>query len=130
MPLNSSATMTAAQTRGTTRRCTGEMPSTAMASISSRMVREPRSAQIAVPAAPAIMSAVTIGLACWMIARTLAAPGPCLCEIMVDKAQPFAPKLSSRRLDDGTMVTAALEDLAPFLPRDELAENMFIPLLA
>ena len=64
------------------------------------------------------------------IARTLAEPGPCLCEILVDKAQPFAPKLSSRRLEDGTMVTAALEDLAPFLPREEMAENMLIPLLS
>lgn len=63
------------------------------------------------------------------IARTLATPGPCICEVVLDKAQPFAPKLSSRRLDDGTMVTAPLEDLAPFLPRDELAQNMLIPLL-
>ena len=38
------------------------------------MVREPRSAHIAEPPAPAISSAVTIGLACWMIASTLAAP--------------------------------------------------------
>ena len=63
------------------------------------------------------------------IARTLATPGPAICEIMVDKAQAFAPKLSSRRLDDGTMVTAPLEDLAPFLPREEMRENMLIPLL-
>jgi acetolactate synthase-1/2/3 large subunit len=48
---------------------------------------------------------------------------------MLDKAQPFAPKLSSRKLEDGRMVTSALEDLAPFLPREELAENMLIPLL-
>ena len=50
------------------------MPSTAIASISSRMVRAPRSAQIADPAAPEIISAVTIGLACWITASTLAAP--------------------------------------------------------
>lgn len=64
------------------------------------------------------------------IARTLAAPGAAICEIMVDKEQAFAPKLSSKRLDDGTMVTAPLEDLSPFLPREELEENMLIPLLA
>ena len=74
MPLSRIATSTAAHTRGTTRRCTGEMPSTAIASISSRIVRAPRSAQIAEPAAPEIISAVTIGLACWMTASTLAAP--------------------------------------------------------
>ncbi len=63
------------------------------------------------------------------VAATLTADGPQLCEVMLDPDQAFAPKLSSRRLDDGRMVTSPLEDLAPFLPRDELAENMLIPLL-
>jgi acetolactate synthase-1/2/3 large subunit len=63
------------------------------------------------------------------ITATLASPGPMICEIMVDKAQVFAPKLSSKRLDDGTMVTAPLEDLSPFLPREELEANMLIPLI-
>ena len=60
------------------------------------------------------------------ITRVLAAEGPQLCEIMLDKAQAFSPKLSSRRLDDGSMVTSVLEDLAPFLSREELAQNMLI----
>lgn len=64
------------------------------------------------------------------VRRTLAADGPAICEIMVDKEQVFAPKLSSKRLEDGTMVTAPLEDLAPFLPRDELEANMLIPLMS
>lgn len=55
--------------------------------------------------------------------------GPQLLEVMLDPEQPFAPKLSSRQLEDGRMISSALEDLAPFLPRDELAENMLIPLL-
>jgi acetolactate synthase-1/2/3 large subunit len=54
----------------------------------------------------------------------LAGDGPQLLEVMIDKAQAFAPKLSSRRLDDGTMVSSPLEDLAPFLPRDEFAWAM------
>lgn len=58
---------------------------------------------------------------------TLDAPGAALCEIMVDKNQNFAPKVSSRRLEDGSMVTAPMEDLAPFLPRDELAEALAVP---
>lgn len=49
---------------------------------------------------------------------------PHLCEVMIDKRQEFAPKLSSRRLEDGTMVSPTLEDLSPFLPREELAEAM------
>jgi acetolactate synthase-1/2/3 large subunit len=57
------------------------------------------------------------------IAAVLATPGPEFCEIMLDPAQNFAPKLASRKLPDGTMVSPALEDMAPFLSREELAEN-------
>lgn len=61
------------------------------------------------------------------IADTLAAPGAAICEIFIDKEQNFAPKVSSRRLEDGSMITAPLHDLAPFLPRDELVEAMRVP---
>jgi acetolactate synthase-1/2/3 large subunit len=47
--------------------------------------------------------------------------GPHLCEVMIDKAQQFAPKLSSRRLEDGSMVSSPLEDLVPFLSDEELS---------
>ncbi|MFN2476898.1 MAG: thiamine pyrophosphate-binding protein [Chthoniobacterales bacterium] len=63
------------------------------------------------------------------ISATLNAPGPVMCEIVLDLAQPFAPKSSSRKLDDGRMVTAPLEDMAPFLSREELKENMLVPLV-
>ncbi|MBL0311622.1 MAG: thiamine pyrophosphate-binding protein [Holophagaceae bacterium] len=64
------------------------------------------------------------------IANTLAAAqqGPVLCEVILDLEQSFAPKLTSRRLEDGRMVTSPLEDLAPFLPREEFKGNMLIPL--
>ena len=61
------------------------------------------------------------------IAETLGAPGAAICEIIVDKTQNFAPKVSSRRLEDGSMVTAPMEDLAPFLPRDELEQALALP---
>lgn len=64
------------------------------------------------------------------IRQTLAADGPAICEVMIDKAQGFAPKLSSKKLEDGTMVSAPLEDLSPFLPREELQANMLIPLIS
>ena len=38
----------------------------------------------------------------------------------------FAPKLSARKLADGSMVSPSLEDMYPFLDRRELAENMRI----
>ncbi|HEY3861500.1 MAG TPA: thiamine pyrophosphate-binding protein [Verrucomicrobiae bacterium] len=54
----------------------------------------------------------------------LAAPGSGLCDVMLDKEHGFEPKLSSRQLPDGRIVTASYEDMAPFLSREELAENM------
>ncbi len=64
----------AASIRGVTNRCTGLMPSTSIASISSRMVREPRSAHIAVAPAPATINTVTSGPT-WVTAPN-AAPAP------------------------------------------------------
>jgi acetolactate synthase-1/2/3 large subunit len=61
------------------------------------------------------------------LAKFLAIDGPALCEVMLDPAQEFEPKLTSRRLEDGTLATPALEDMAPFLSREELASNMIVP---
>ena len=62
-----------------------------------------------------------------VIEGTLNLQGPVICEIMLDLAQAFAPKLSSRKLEDGRMVTASLEDMSPFLDREELQGNMVAP---
>lgn len=51
------------------------------------------------------------------------------CEIFTDTDQAFEPKSSTKRLEDGSLFSPPLEDLAPFLPRDELKCNMFIPLI-
>jgi acetolactate synthase-1/2/3 large subunit len=60
-----------------------------------------------------------------IINESLIYDGPTICEIFVDLSQQFSPKLSSRKLDDGTMVTSSLEDMAPFLSREELKSNMY-----
>ena len=52
--------------------------------------------------------------------------GPTLTEIMVDKNQLFEPRLSSKRLDDGQIVSLPLEDMAPLLPRDEFLDSMLV----
>jgi acetolactate synthase-1/2/3 large subunit len=54
----------------------------------------------------------------------LAGDGPHICEVLIDKNQQFAPKLSSRRLEDGSMVSSPLEDLLPFLTDAQLEEAM------
>lgn len=55
--------------------------------------------------------------------------GPVFCEIFTDTKQVWEPKSSTKRLEDGTLVSPPLEDLAPFLPREELKKQMFIPLV-
>ncbi len=45
--------------------------------------------------------------------------GPVLIEAVLDVMQDFEPKTSSRVLPDGTMESAPLDDMFPFLPREE-----------
>ena len=55
--------------------------------------------------------------------------GPVFTEIFTGIEQVWEPKSSTKRLADGRLVSPPLEDLAPFLPREELKKNMFIPLM-
>ncbi|MDD2741892.1 MAG: thiamine pyrophosphate-binding protein [Rhodocyclaceae bacterium] len=62
----------------------------------------------------------------WLAPETevlLSSGKPALIEIIVDPEQTFSPKLASRKLPDGSMSTPALDDMSPFLERDELAAN-------
>lgn len=54
---------------------------------------------------------------------------PVLCEVLT-QAIPFSPKAASQKLPDGKMVSQPLENLAPFLPVEELLDNLLIPRLA
>ncbi len=58
------------------------------------------------------------------IQEVLNTDGAVLCEVILDSDYIFAPKLSARKLEDGTMVSPSLEDMFPFLSKDELEENM------
>lgn len=64
-----------------------------------------------------------------VVDEVLAQDGPVFCEIFTDTKQVWEPKSSTKRLEDGTLVSPPLEDLAPFLPREELQKLMFIPLM-
>lgn len=63
------------------------------------------------------------------IRQALAIEGPVVCEVMVQPDQAIGPRVSSKINNDGTMVSTPLEDLFPFLDRDELKSNMLIPLI-
>ena len=49
--------------------------------------------------------------------------GPLFAEIVVDETQNFAPKLSSKVLPDGKIVSPEIDDMFPFLDREEYESN-------
>lgn len=53
--------------------------------------------------------------------------GPVVCEVMAPLEEQRAPRLSSMQRPDGSMVSKPLEDLFPFLDREEFRSNMIIP---
>lgn len=52
---------------------------------------------------------------------------PFICEVFLTLDQEFSPKLSSKKLPDGKMISSPLEDMYPFLPTEELKSNMLVP---
>ena len=64
-----------------------------------------------------------------VVDTVLGMEGPVFTEIFTDTKQVWEPKSSTKRLEDGTLVSPPLEDLAPFLPREELKKIMLIPLM-
>ena len=64
------------------------------------------------------------------LSKALSTKGPLLCEVLVLPEEPRIPRVASRQLPDGKMVSSPLEDLFPFLDRAELERNMFIPLVS
>jgi acetolactate synthase I/II/III large subunit len=62
------------------------------------------------------------------IVDTVGIPGPALCVVNMDPKQNFVPKVAGMKLPDGRMVSNSLEDMHPLLSREELAENMIVPL--
>lgn len=50
---------------------------------------------------------------------------PVICEVVVDPEQSFSPKLSSKVLPDGRIVSPPLDDMFPFLSREEYEGNRY-----
>jgi acetolactate synthase-1/2/3 large subunit len=57
------------------------------------------------------------------IQNIIAHEGPYICEVILDDSQFFAPKLSSKVLEDKTIISPSLEDMFPFLTEAELDDN-------
>lgn len=60
------------------------------------------------------------------LANILNYDGPVVCEVMLSPSEKMSPKLSSEIKPDGKMVSKPLEDMFPFLDRDEFRDNMLI----
>jgi acetolactate synthase-1/2/3 large subunit len=60
------------------------------------------------------------------IRAVLQCEGPTLCELNIAVDQGITPKASAFRREDGTLESRPLEDMAPFLPREEVWENMHL----
>jgi len=63
------------------------------------------------------------------IREVLDLDGPAICEVMVQPDQTIGPRVSSRLGKDGSMISTPLEDLFPFLAREEFLSNMLVPVL-
>lgn len=63
------------------------------------------------------------------IRRVLSGEGPVVCDVHVIPDEVRKPRLSSVQKEDGSFVSRPLEDLWPFLDREEFFANMLIPVL-
>jgi len=61
------------------------------------------------------------------VRRVLRTPGPVVCDVKVIADEVRAPRLSSVQRPDGSFVSKPLEDLWPFLDREEFLANMIVP---
>lgn len=64
-----------------------------------------------------------------VVSKVLREDGPLFCEIFTDTDQVWEPKSGTKRLADGKLYSPPLEDLTPFLPRDELKNIMIIKMI-
>ena len=75
---------------------------------------------------------LVVGLGIWVsqllpgeghMHEALAGPEPAFCEVVVDPRQGYEPRVKSRELADGTIVSPNLEDMFPYLSQEELAQR-------
>ena len=61
-----------------------------------------------------------------MVDKALSMDGPLFCEVFVSPKQNFEPKSSTKKLEDGSLFSPPLEDMAPFIDRKLFEEEMII----
>jgi acetolactate synthase-1/2/3 large subunit len=63
------------------------------------------------------------------VGEILQMEGPVVCDVIISPNQTTAPRISSVKGEDGKIYSKPLEDMWPFLDRDEFAANMLIPIM-
>ena len=61
------------------------------------------------------------------VKKILETPGPVICDVAITENQFTAPRVSSSKRADGSMETKPMEDMWPFLDREEFEANMIRP---
>lgn len=61
------------------------------------------------------------------VRKVLQTPGPVVCDVAIIPDEVRAPRMASRQKVDGSMVSSPLEDMWPFLDRQEFRSNMIVP---
>ncbi len=61
-----------------------------------------------------------------VLEKVITSDGPVICEIMTPCNQEMIPTVSSQKREDGSMISKPLEDMYPFLDREEFLSNMLI----
>ena len=64
---------------------------------------------------------------CAKIKKVLSTPDPVFCEILLDPNEVLQPRLKSKLFPGGKMSQSPLEDMWPFLDREEFMANMIVP---
>lgn len=58
------------------------------------------------------------------VSDVLNTDGPVLCEVLIDPAMQTQPRVSSKKLDNGSMMSMPIENMWPFLDEDEIKNNL------
>ena len=61
-----------------------------------------------------------------VIDDVLSYDGPVVCDVIVPREQSIIPTVGSKVNDDGSMTSRPLEDMVPFLDRDEYRSNLYV----
>jgi len=66
---------------------------------------------------------------CHLLKSVLKTEGPMMIEVMIDPNHRTAPKASVYKTKDGLFATRPMEDMAPFLSREQFEAEMIVPII-